>query len=640
MLPTPSALPQPQPATDELQALLDVSLTALTLLRPLYGPQSQELTDFAFDYLNPAGQRLLGLAQRPTTTFLASFPRAHDTGVFAFYRGVLETGEAGRFEVTYVHEGVDTPFYVAARRHGPGLAVSLIDTAAHAQAPVEVALRASQAREQLAQTDAQHQRASLERFLSQTQATVCILRGPTHRLDYCNPAYRRLFPSRLLPLGRPLPEVHPDVNAPGLLARLNHVYQTGKSYLGVEQPLTITPHAGQPPRTHYFTFSYDAYLEQGQIAGVSIFAYDVTAQVRASQQATQAAAELQLLTANVPVFLFRTDAAGHLTYVNEALFAWSGLSPSMSNLDEVWRTVHPEDTLALTAAFTASLAARQAWESPVYRIRRRDGEYRWSLTRTQPLLQADGQLIGYSGVNVEIHDQVEMQRQLARVNSDLDTFMYTASHELKTPLTNLEGLLYALQEELPPALNQGELVPPLLALMQQSLDRFRLTLAQLTDISKLQRAHAPPAEAVDLVALLDDIRRELGPLVTASAAHLTVELTTSPRVCFAPKHLRTIVYQLLSNALKYCAPDRAPRIAVRAYEQPGYAVLEVQDNGLGLGPAHVSQLFTLFRRFHDHVEGTGIGLYMVKRLVDNAGGRIVVQSELGVGTIFSVFFPR
>lgn len=69
-------------------------------------------------------------------------------------------------------------------------------------------------------------------------------------------------------------------------------------------------------------------------------------------------------------------------------------------------------------------------------------------------------------------------------------------------------------------------------------------------------------------------------------------------------------------------------------------MLEVQDNGLGLDVTRESQLFTMFRRFHTHVEGSGIGLYMVKRMVENAGGRIEVQSEVGQGTTFRVYFPR
>jgi signal transduction histidine kinase len=79
---------------------------------------------------------------------------------------------------------------------------------------------------------------------------------------------------------------------------------------------------------------------------------------------------------------------------------------------------------------------------------------------------------------------------------------------------------------------------------------------------------------------------------------------------------------------------------VRAHIRPGYTVLEVHDNGLGLAPAHLPRLFTMFQRFHDHVEGTGIGLYMVKRMVENAGGRIEVHSQLGAGTTFFVFLPH
>jgi signal transduction histidine kinase len=69
-------------------------------------------------------------------------------------------------------------------------------------------------------------------------------------------------------------------------------------------------------------------------------------------------------------------------------------------------------------------------------------------------------------------------------------------------------------------------------------------------------------------------------------------------------------------------------------------VLEVQDNGLGLTPGQQTQLFGLFRRLHDHVTGTGIGLYMVKRLVENAGGTIAVQSQIGAGTTFTITLPR
>ena len=73
---------------------------------------------------------------------------------------------------------------------------------------------------------------------------------------------------------------------------------------------------------------------------------------------------------------------------------------------------------------------------------------------------------------------------------------------------------------------------------------------------------------------------------------------------------------------------------------PGHTVLEVHDNGLGIAAEHLPRLFTMFQRFHDHVEGSGIGLYMVKHMVENAGGRIEVHSQLGAGTTFFVFLPH
>ena len=228
--------------------------------------------------------------------------------------------------------------------------------------------------------------------------------------------------------------------------------------------------------------------------------------------------------------------------------------------------------------------------------------------------------------------------QLIRTNSDLDNFIYTASHDLKAPITNIEGLLSALRQHLPAEAYAAGLVPRLLDLMQGAVGRFQGTIAQLTDITKLQVAHAQSAEAVDLALLVEAVRLDLVPVLAAAGAHLTVDVGTCPIVSFAPQNLRSIVYNLISNAVKYRAPDRVPLVQLRCHRAGAGVVLTVQDNGLGLDAAQQTKLFGLFQRLHTHVDGSGIGLYMVKKIVTNAGGTITVESQPGVGSTFTVSF--
>jgi signal transduction histidine kinase len=140
--------------------------------------------------------------------------------------------------------------------------------------------------------------------------------------------------------------------------------------------------------------------------------------------------------------------------------------------------------------------------------------------------------------------------------------------------------------------------------------------------------------------VVEDVRLDLAPLFEAAHAQLTVGVADFPPVLCSEKNLRSVIYNLLSNAVKYRHPDRRPHIDVQAHVSAGYTVLEVHDNGLGLGPTHLPKLFDMFQRFHPHIEGTGIGLYMVKRMVENAGGRIEVHSQLGAGTTFFVRLPH
>jgi signal transduction histidine kinase len=230
---------------------------------------------------------------------------------------------------------------------------------------------------------------------------------------------------------------------------------------------------------------------------------------------------------------------------------------------------------------------------------------------------------------------LDLNQQLTRVNADLDSFVYMASHDLRGPISNLEGLVQALHEELPDPHPAG----PLLQMMQAAVARFQRTLGQLGEVLQLPQAQDPVAPAVELATIVEDLRQDLLPALQQTGGQLEVDAEACPVVAMPAKSLRSLLYNLLSNALKYRHPDRAPHIRLTCCTQDGYWCLMVQDNGLGLTPTQQTALFALFRRFHSHVDGLGLGLYTVKKIVENLGGRVEVQSEPDLGSTFRVYVP-
>jgi signal transduction histidine kinase len=514
-----------------------------------------------------------------------------------------------------------------------------------------------------AQRQAQ-EREALFHILADTPAAVAVLRGPQHRFEYVNGAYQQLFPDRQL-TGRPVAEALPETEEAGFLAQLDRVYRTGETFFGLELPMHLAPADGRPAQQVNYTFTYQAYRENGQIAGISIFAFDVTEQVLARQQREAEREQLHHLFMEAPAPIVILDGPGLVfQLVNPAYQrAFPGRAllgkPALKALPELTGTpveAHLRGVYETGETFVAR-------ELPLHLARYNNGplEELFFTFTFQARRNAQGIVDGVLMFGHEVTDQVQARRvveeggqqaralaeeladsneQLVRTNVDLDNFIYTASHDLKAPISNIEGLLYLLQDELPPEVNQQGNIGPTLTRMLGSVERFKRTIAHLTEVSKLQREHTPASGSVNLAAVIEDVRQDLLPQLQAAGAKLVVDVPALPAIQFSEKNLRSIVYNLLSNAVKYHSPDRPAHIDVRAHVRPGYTVLEVHDNGLGLAPAHLSRLFTMFQRFHDHVEGTGIGLYMVKRMVENAGGRVEVHSQLGAGTTFFVFLPH
>ena len=259
------------------------------------------------------------------------------------------------------------------------------------------------------------------------------------------------------------------------------------------------------------------------------------------------------------------------------------------------------------------------------------------------LLRTKEELSNSSALNEEFRlSNEELQEanvQLVRTNGELDTFVYTASHDLRAPINNLLGLVQTLEDHLPTPVRQGEEVGAVVGMMKSSLARFGQTLDQLAQVGTQRQEASDPRELLNLATVLDEVRQDLAPVLAASAGRLETDLAGKATVLFAPQHLRSVLYNLVSNAFKYRHPDRAPVVHVRSRYEPGRVVVSVQDNGLGLSEQQQDQLFGLFRRLHSHVDGTGVGLYLVKKILDNVGGAVRVESQLGQGSTFTVIIP-
>jgi len=364
----------------------------------------------------------------------------------------------------------------------------------------------------------------------------------------------------------------------------------------------------------------------------------------------QAVAETSRILEGIPQIAWSADATGRHSYVNQRWAAFAGPSPA-SFARQLRERLHPDDRAAALDHWLHCTRTGEPLEME-FRVRNAAGEYRWLLARAVPTRDEHGWVQQWLGTYTDIQEhklaqarleQAQRQlrdknNQLSRVNVDLDTFVYAASHDLKQPVNNIDGLLQALLDELP--LERSVPVQDILRLMRNSVARFQHTIDQLTDVTQLHRQHSTVPEPVLLAAVVRGVALDLAPLVQRASAELVLDVHESPPVLCSEKSLRGIIYNLLSNALKYKSPERAPRVVLRAYPAGDYVRLSVEDNGLGLDAASQQKLFGMFQRLHTHVEGSGIGLYMVKKIVENVGGRVEVASELGVGSTFTVYLPR
>jgi two-component system phosphate regulon sensor histidine kinase PhoR len=183
-----------------------------------------------------------------------------------------------------------------------------------------------------------------------------------------------------------------------------------------------------------------------------------------------------------------------------------------------------------------------------------------------------------------------------------------------------------------------EKFPVFLAHVESSLMQIKKVVNDLVASRWQEHRYKAEVELLDLQNILEDVRLTLAPQILKSKAIIKEELEIS-QFTFARRKLRSVIYNLLNNAIKYTPASRIPEILISAYQENEHLVISVADNGIGISKADQKSIFEKFQQLKTTSEGSGVGLYLVNTIVASANGKVTIDSEPDKGSVFKIALP-
>jgi PAS domain S-box-containing protein len=315
------------------------------------------------------------------------------------------------------------------------------------------------------------------------------------------------------------------------------------------------------------------------------------------------------------------------------------------SLDKLVMLIHPDDRERVGQRIQEYMTDGKSvnWYEE-YKFMKSDGEYAFVFDRAIFLRDANGQVIRVVGAMTDItyrkiyeESLLELNKQLEISNAELEQFAYVASHDLQEPLRMVSSFLNLLEKKYGDVFDDK--ARQYIHFARDGAIRMRQIILDLLEFSRVGK-HNDKLKNVDLNEVIKDVFALHRKLIEEQSAE--VHVSKMPVINTFRSPILQVFQNLVGNALKYANKDEQVQISISSREMGDHWEFSVEDNGIGIDPKHHERIFVIFQRLHkrDEYTGTGMGLAIVKKILDDLGGQIWVESNLGQGSKFTFTIPK
>ena len=415
-------------------------------------------------------------------------------------------------------------------------------------------------------------------------------------------------------------------------------------------------------RSHGKIF-FDVNNEPLKIIGTLI---DITEEQHYREIMLKSELKFRLLADSMPQLIWTADALGNLNYCNLSVFIYTGMNQLLIDEGGWLKLIHPKEMRKYRSEWAKAMASDTDFLFE-HRLLRHDGQYRWQLSHAIAQKDAAGN-IQWVGTSTDIQQQKMITEQLekqvnertaelksnninlVKMNIELQSFVYVASHDLQEPLRKIQMFISRLHdtEEMKFTKNAREYFDRIDVASKRMQDLIRDLLAySKTNLSDNVFVLS------DLQALAEEVIEDYSEIILDTNA--AIHIYNLFEVKIIPYQFKQLLNNLIGNALKFTKPGTAAEIVIAATRINGemirdlgansnllYSHLSISDNGIGFSMEYKEKIFQVFQRLQGRQEysGTGIGLAIVKKIVENHNGMISVTSTINKGTTFNVYIPE